>query len=189
MGLQGFDCKQQKISYQGEEVFKFRGMARNPEGIKSMYGFKRAWVEEAQSISFKSLRALTPTFRDEGAEIWMSANLQSLADPFSQRFFKPFEKELRKNGYYEDELHLIIWINYLDSPFFPETLEMERQYDEKTMTVAEYRHVWLGEPYDEVPGSIIPVEHFDAVIDAHIKLGFKPEGAKFAAFDPSDDGS
>ena len=56
------------------------------------------------------------------------------------------------------------------------------------MSTAEYRHIWLGEFYDEVEGSIIPVGWFDAAIDAHIKLGFNPEGAKFASFDPSDEG-
>jgi phage terminase large subunit len=49
-----------------------------------------------------------------------------------------------------------------------------------------YRHIWLGEPYDEVADSIIPVEWFDASIDAHIKLGFKGEGARIATHDPSD---
>ena len=192
MGLRGFEVQNNKILVDrgGEkiEAFKFRGMARNPEGIKSMYGFQRALVDEAQTISYKSLRALTPTFREEGTEIWMLANPRSRADPFSQRFILPFHKELLRDGVYEDDLHLIIFINYTDSPFFPETLESERAYDEAHMTTAEYRHIWLGEFYDEVAGSIIPVEWFDSAIDAHIRLGFNPEGAKFASFDPSDEG-
>ena len=192
MGLQGFEVQNNKIlvTHGGEkiEAFKFRGMARNPEGIKSMYGFQRAIVDEAQTISYKSLRALTPTFRDEQTEIWMLANPRSRADPFSQRFIIPFEKDLLRDGYYEDDMHLVIVINYTDSPFFPSTLEGERAHDEATMSTAEYRHIWLGEFYDEVAGSIIPVEWFDAAIDAHLKLGFNPEGAKFAAFDPSDEG-
>lgn len=184
--LQGFECQKNAILYNGVEMFKFKGLARNPEGVKSMHGFKRAWVEEAQTMSYASLRALTPTIRLEGSEIWMSANLRSMADPFSQRFFKPFEKELRRDGYYEDDLHLIVWINHDDSPFFPDVLEQERAFDEKNMSKAEYAHVWDGETYDEVMGSIIPVEWFDAAIDAHLKLGFKPQGQTFAAHDPSD---
>lgn len=186
LDLDGFVCQKNAILCNGEEMFKFRGMARNPEGIKSMHGFKRAWVEEAQTMSYHSLRALTPTIREADSEIWMSANLRSMADPFSQRFFKPFEKELRRDGYYEDDLHLIVWINYTDSPFFPAVLEQERAFDESHLSRAEYAHVWLGETYDEVMGSIIPVEWFDAAIDAHLKLGFKEEGQIFAAFDPSD---
>ncbi len=186
--LQGFECQQSKILYTGNECFKFRGLARNPEGVKSMHGFKRFWVEEAQTISYESLKNLTPTLRMEDSEIWMSANLRSMADPFSQRFFKPFEKELRKNGYYEDDMHLIVWINYDDNPLFPDVLEQERAYDEENLSTALYRHIWLGEPYDEVNDSIIPVEWFEAAIDAHVKLGFKPEGARIAAHDPSDIG-
>lgn len=184
--LDGFNVQSSRILFNGEEAFKFKGMARNPEGVKSSHGFKRFWVEEAQTISFESLKNITPTLREEGSEIWMSANLRSMADPFSQRFFKPFEKELRKNGYYEDDLHLIVWINYDDNPMFPDVLEQERKYDQENLSTALYRHIWEGEPYDEVSDSIIPVEWFEAAIDAHEKLGFKPTGAKIACHDPSD---
>lgn len=188
MGLQGFEVQQTVIKYNGQDAFKFRGLARNPEGIKSMYGFGRFWVEEAQTLSFNSLKALTPTLRTDDSEIWMTANPRSSADPFSQRFIKPFEKELRKNKYYEDDLHLIIWVNYSDNPFFPAVLEQERQYDQENLPAALYRHIWEGEYYDEVADTIIPVEWFDACIDAHVKLGFKPEGAIVCAHDPSDEG-
>lgn len=187
--LRGFEIQQSKILYNGQDCFKFRGLARNPEGVKSMHGFERFWVEEAQTASFQSLKALTPTLRVEGSEIWMSANPNSSADPFSQRFIKPFEKELNKHGYYEDDLHLIIVINYNDNPMFPDVLELERQHDEKTLSRALYNHIWKGHFYDEVENTIIPVEWFDAAIDSHKKLGFKGEGAVIAAFDPSDEGA
>jgi len=187
--LQGFECQQSKIIFNNEEAFKFRGLARNPEGVKSMHGFKRFWVEEAQTVSFNSLKALTPTLREEGSEIWMSANPLSSADPFSQRFIKPFEKELLRDGFYEDDLHLIVWINYSDNSLFPAVLEQERKHDEENLSRALYNHIWLGHFYDEVENTIIPVEWFDAAIDAHAKLGFKPEGALIAAHDPSDEGA
>lgn len=186
--LPGFEIQASKILYDGKDAFKFSGLARNPEGIKSAHGFDRAWVEEAQTISYESLKNLTPTLREAGSEIWCSANLRSKADPFSQRFFVPYEKELRANGYYEDDLHLIVWVNHDDNPFFPDVLEQERQHDEKTLTKAMYRHIWKGEAYDEIENSIIPLEWFEAAIDAHEKLGFKGEGAIIASFDPSDEG-
>jgi phage terminase large subunit len=153
-----------------------------------MHGFKRFWVEEAQTISADSLKALTPTLRSDDSEIWMTANPRSIADPFSQRFIKPFEKELRSNHYYEDDLHLIIWINYNDNPFFPAVLEQERAYDQANLTTALYRPIWLGEFYDEVEDTIIPVDWFESAIDSHIKLGWKAEGAVIASHDPSDTG-
>jgi phage terminase large subunit len=186
--LVGFDVQEKRLSYDGQELFKFKGLARNSEGIKSMHGFKRFWVEEAQTISYKSLRALTPTLREEGSEIWMTANLQSSADPFSQRFIKPYEKELLKNGYYEDDLHLIIVVNHSDNPFFPEVLQKEMAHDKRTLSTAEFLHIWEGHYNDEVAGSIISVDWFNAAIDAHIKLGFAGKGALTATFDPSDEG-
>lgn len=188
LSLQGFEVQNNKILYKDEEVFKFRGLARNPEGIKSMHGFQRFWVEEAQTISSKSLKALTPTLREAESEIWMSANPQSSADPFSQRFIKPFEKQLLKHGYYEDDLHLIIVINHSDNPLFPEVLRKEMEHDKQTLSTAEYLHIWEGHFNDEVEGSIIPVDWFNAAIDAHIKLGFEAKGAKVSSFDPSDEG-
>lgn len=186
LGLAGFEIQNTQILYEGQEAFKFRGLARNPEGIKSMHGFRRFWVEEAQTISADSLKALTPTLRTDDSEIWFSANPRSIADPFSQRFIKPFERQLRTDGYYEDDLHLIVWINYNDNPFFPPVLEQERAYDKANLSIALYRHIWLGEFYDEVEDTIIPVDWFEAAIDSHIKLGWKPEGAIIASHDPSD---
>ena len=186
LGLAGFETQNTQILYEGQEAFKFRGLARNPEGIKSMHGFRRFWVEEAQTISADSLKALTPTLRTDDSEIWFSANPRSIADPFSQRFIKPFERQLRTDGYYEDDLHLIVWINYNDNPFFPPVLEQERAYDQAHLSTALYRHIWLGEFYDEVEDTIIPVDWFESAIDAHIKLGWKAEGAIIASHDPSD---
>jgi phage terminase large subunit len=188
LSLQGFEVQNNKILYDNEEVFKFRGLARNPEGIKSMHGFQRFWVEEAQTISSKSLKALTPTLRESESEIWMSANPQSSADPFSQRFIKPYEKELLKNGIYEDDMHLIVIINHSDNPLFPEVLQKEMEHDKNTLSTAEYLHIWEGYFNDEVEGSIISVDWFNAAIDAHSKLGFSPKGAVIASFDPSDEG-
>ena len=188
LDLSGFEVQGGKVLYNDSEAFKFRGLARNPEGVKSAHGFSRFWVEEAQALSFESIKNLTPTLREEGSEIWMTANLRSMADPFSQRFFKPFEKELRKNAYYEDDLHIVIWVNYDGNPFFPDVLEAERAYDEANLSKAMYRHVWLGEPYDEVNDSIIPIDWFEAAIDAHKVLNFKATGRIIAAHDPSDTG-
>lgn len=188
LGIQGYASQQNKILYNGEEAFKFRGLARNYSGIQSMHGFQRFWVEEAQTISFNSLKALTPTLRTEASEIWMSANPMSRADPFSQRFIIPFEKELTKHGYYEDDLHLIIHVNYDSNPFFPDVLEQERAYDEANLPKVLYNHIWLGAFYDSVQNAIIQVDWFDAAIDAHEKLGFEPTGARFASYDPSDEG-
>jgi phage terminase large subunit len=190
LGLDDFEIQKNTILYKGEEAFKFKGLARNPSAVQSFHGFSRFWIEEAQTISADSLKALTPTLRAPGAELWCSANPQSLKDEFSQRFFAPFEKELRTNKIYKDDMHLIVWSNWTDNPWFMEAggLNEERLWDKEHKSSALYKHIWEGETYDEVEHSIIPVEWFEAAVDAHKKLGFKAEGAVVCTHDPSDNG-
>jgi len=184
----GYSKMASAIDHANGGGFVFKGLSRNPESIKSMHGFNIFWVEEAQTISDASLKLLTPTLRDDGAEIWMTGNPRSSEDPFSQRFIEPFQSELRKNGIYEDDLHLIIKCNWRDNPWFPTGLEQERRWDEENLPRALYDHIWEGEYNDSVEHSIILAEWFDACVDAHKKLGFKAKGKIVAAHDPADTG-
>lgn len=188
LGLEGFDVLAQEIQHRNGGMITYQGLARDPQAIKSIDNAQICWVEEAQSLSDDSLEELTPSIRGDDAEIWMSANLNSSNDPFSKKFFKPYEKELRKKGYYEDDLHTIVWINYDDNPWFPDSLNAERLKDKETMNTAAYDHKWLGEPADTVEDAIIDPTWFDACIDAHKKLGFQPLGEEVVSHDPSDTG-
>lgn len=188
LDLNGFHTDKTTISNNFGGEFRFKGLARNPDAVKSMHGFKYFWVEEGQSISQESLGKLTPTLREAGSELWVSMNPQNSEDPMSKRFIKPFWETLLKDGYYEDDLHLIIYLNYKDNPWFPDALEQERQWDYEHKSRAEYDHIWLGHFNDSVENATILKEWFDAAIDAHEKLGFKPRGLKTVSFDPSDDG-
>lgn len=196
------------IQAANEDLFEFAGLALNIDNVKSAHGFKRFFVEEAQFLSKESIDTLTPTARNKpkkglpkvtsveqldevesNVSIWLVANPGSSEDPFSKRFIVPFEAELERDGYYEDNLHLIIKMNYHDNPWFMESgLEGERQWALKNMTRALYDHVWMGGYNDSVENSLIIREWFDACVDAHLKLGFEPRGARIASFDPSDKG-
>lgn len=186
MQLKGFEVQNNQILFQGEPVFKFRGLAKNIESVKSMSGFNLFWLEEGQTISEESLRVVTPTLREEGSQLWITANPRSRNDAFSKRFLVPFEHELNKNGFYQDDLHLIVRVNWDDNPFFPEVLRQEMEYDREHTSTAMFRHVWEGDYYDSVEDALISVEQFEAAIDAHVKLGFKPEGPIICSHDPSD---
>jgi len=186
--IPGFKNYNNKIDHENGGGFRFRGLARSIEAIKSMFGFKYFWLEEGQFISEASLQTLTPTLREANSELWISANPMSKADPFSQRFIVPYQKEIDKNGFYEDDLHYIIKINHSDNPWFPPELEAERMNDYYSLSRALYDHIWEGEYNDSVENALISAKWFDACVDAHIKLGFEPLGIRMSSHDPSDEG-
>lgn len=188
-GYDGFEVMKDEIRHVNGGLHVFKGMARDPDGVKSSYGFKRFWGEEAQTFSEESLRKLTPTMREEGGYMIFTANPGSSEDPFSKRFIVPFMDALDKDGIYEDDLHLVIKVNYDKNPWFPASLRAEMEYDFKTLSRALFDHIWKGAFNDSVPDAIIPAEWFDAAIDAHKRIGFKPSGMKIAALDPADVGT
>ena len=56
-------------------IIIFQGMQNHTaESIKSLEGYDVAWVEEAQSLSYRSLTLLRPTIREEDSELWFSWN-------------------------------------------------------------------------------------------------------------------
>jgi phage terminase large subunit len=204
--LAGFEAQAQSILFGEKDAFQFAGLSRNVDSIKSAHGFKRYWAEESQFISKDSLTALTPTARkkpkrglpneadqyeDEFNNVSMIfvANPGSSEDPLSKRFITPFQDALDRDGIYEDDLHLVVMMNYTDNPWYEDSgLEDERAWDKENRSGAEYDHIWLGAYNDSVENSLIMSEWFDACVDAHLKLGFKPTGVKLASHDPSDTG-
>lgn len=188
IGLDGFSFTNTSVKSNNGAEAKFRGLARNPDSIKSMDGFKRFWIEEAQATSENSLKLLTPTMRESNGVMVFTANPASSEDPFSKRFIKPFKDHLDRHGIYEDELHLVVVANYLDNPWFPKELDQEREWDYANLPRALYDHIWMGAFNDSIDNALIMSEWFDACIDAHLKLNIEPTGARFAAHDPSDTG-
>ena len=190
----GFTEANARLSHSGGGQIFYKGLARNPESLKSLSGVDIFWVEEAQTISEKSLKLLTPSVRsvagsERQPEIWFSMNRGSSKDPIAMKYLKRAESELAKCGYYEDDIMLAVQINYDDNPWFPPELESERSDDLNTMSRAKYRHVWEGDYNDDVENSIIPADWFDAAIDAHLKLNLKPLGKRVVSHDPSDLGN
>ena len=189
IGAPGFDISKTSIDHESGGGFRFKGLARSIDAIKSMYGFKYFWVEEAQFLSKESIEILVPTVRETDSELWFSGNPRNSNDPFSQRFIVPFLKELKRDGHYEDADHIIVFINHDDNPWFPAVLETDRRRDFHNLDRALYDHIWEGAFSDYVEDSIIKAEWFDACVDAHLALGWKPRGAIIVAHDPSDLGA
>lgn len=119
----------------GDGIIIFQGMQdHTADSIKSLEGFDRAWVEEGQRLSNRSLRLLRPTIvRKEGAEIWFSWNPDQPEDPVDD-FFR---------GSHPPENSVLVKVNYTDNPFITDAILEEAAADyAKDPELAE--HVWGG---------------------------------------------
>lgn len=206
IGLAGFTDTKTGISHSSGGRNFYRGLARNITSLKStLSGIDGLWIEEGEDLSDNTLRVLTASVRLNAKdsqrllagedikmpEIIITMNRGSSNGAVAKKWLKRADKELKRCGYYEDDAVMIVEMNYTDMPkawFEASGLDVERADDYENLPRAQYDHKWLGAYLDEVENSIIPVEWFDAAIDAHIKLGFKPLGAKVASHDPSDTG-
>ena len=131
-----FDVQSVEIKRRGGDgVSIFQGMQdHTADSIKSLEGFRIAWVEEAQSLSDKSLRLLRPTMRAPGAEIWFSWNPDQPDDAI--------DAFLR--GKEPPEGAIVIPANWQDNPWLPAEMRAEIEHDRKG-DPETYAHVWLGE--------------------------------------------
>ncbi len=130
-----FDIQDAEIkSRYGPGIIIFQGMqSHNAESIKSLEGFDCAWVEEAQSLSQRSLDLLRPTIRKPGSELWFTWNPKSPDDPIDALLC----------GENPPPSATILSVNYPDNPWFPDVLREEMEYD-KRRDPEKYRHVWEG---------------------------------------------
>ncbi len=68
-------------------TFIFKGLDRNVETtIKSLEGVDIAWIDEAQTITLKSIRILNPTIRKPGSKIVWTLNRLTDLDPVISYF-------------------------------------------------------------------------------------------------------
>ena len=210
LGFQGFtDTKAGITHYSGGRCF-YKGLARNPTSLKStLSGIDGLWIEEGEDLSENTLRVLTASVRLNATdtakklagihirepEIIITMNRGTRDGAVAQKWLKRAEDELERCGYYEDDLIMIVEMNYTDMPpewFNASGLEAERQDDYENLPRSLYDHKWLGKYLETVENAIILPEWFDAAIDAHkidrLRAAFEPHGAKIAAHDPSDGG-
>lgn len=130
----GFKVFNEVIETPGDGTIIFQGMQdHTAESIKSLEGFKRGWVEEAQTLSATSLKLLRPTIRSDGSELWFSWNPRRKNDPV--------DVMLRQGILPTDSQ--VVRSNWSDNPWFPGVLEQERK-DCLRDTPDDYDHIWDG---------------------------------------------
>jgi len=112
--------------------YRFLGIARNIDEIKSTEGIDICWLEEAHALTNEQWDVINPTIRKESSEIWLIFNPANRTDFVWQRFVEHPHKDT-----------VTRMINYDENPFLPET--MKRVIDEaKEEDYDEYEHIYLG---------------------------------------------
>jgi phage terminase large subunit len=138
-----FDVQVAEIKTPGGGVIIFQGMQdHTAESIKSLEGFDVAWVEEAHSLSQRSLTLLRPTIRNDDSELWFSWNPTRKNDPVDHMF--------RGNGKIEPGVEwtrptdaIVVEANWVHNPWFPAVLVQER-LDDLRLRPDQYEHIWDG---------------------------------------------
>lgn len=146
-GLNGdyFDVQAAEIKTQDDGLIIFQGMQNHTaDSIKSLEGYDVAWVEEAQTLSDRSLRLLRPTIRKETSELWFSWNPE---DPEA-----PVEKLLRGKSLPPNAI--VVQSNWKDNPWFPKVLREEMEYDYRVDPDAA-EHVWGGEYWQKSNAQVL----------------------------------
>jgi phage terminase large subunit len=130
-----FEIRERDILTRNGGIIIFEGMQNyNAESIKSLEGFDRAWFEEAQSASQRSIDLLRPTMRAEGSELWFSWNPNFETDPI----------DVLLRGADPPPGSVVVRTSYRDNPWLPKVLTEELEYDQKR-DPDKFAHVWLGE--------------------------------------------
>ena len=173
MGLLGFyEITQASIRGSNGTEFLFAGLKNNVSNIKSYEGCDIVWVEEAQSVSRLSWNVLIPTIRKDHSEIWISFNPELETDETYQRFVlkPPGDCVVQK-------------INWGDNPWFPHTLELEKDAL-KNRDMEAYNNVWEGLCRQNVDGAIFAKELQMADIQGRLtRVIYDPSKPVHAIFD------
>jgi phage terminase large subunit len=115
----------------GSGVIIFQGMQdHTADSIKSLEGFDRAWVEEAQSLSARSLELLVPTIRQDGSEIWFSWNPDQATDSVEKLFDNNPDA-------------VLVHTNYTDNPWCPDVMSKQAEW-QRRVDYEKFVHIWLG---------------------------------------------
>jgi phage terminase large subunit len=153
-----FDVQEAQIRTPSDGLIAFAGLQdHTAESIKSYEGFDVAWVEEAQTVSPRSLNLLRPTIRAGGSELWFSWNPRRKIDPVDEMF----------RGQETPTDSQIVRVNWDQNPWFPAELEQER-LDCLRMQPDQYDHIWEGGYITVAEGAYFARHLADAKSDGRI---------------------
>lgn len=139
-----FDIQKNYIRHKGNgSQFSFHGLnGQTATSIKSFEGTTICWVEEAQTVSKRSLRILTPTIRADDSELIFTFNPDMDTDEVYDRFVTKLPSDA-----------IVVKVNWDDNPWRSKALDQERE-DMKRVDPDEYDHVYGGNVRSAVVGAI-----------------------------------
>lgn len=153
----GFRVMADQIVTPGGGAITFAGMQdHNAESIKSLEGVHRAWVEEAQTLSARSLSLLRPTIREKGSELWFSWNPRRKTDPVDVML----RQEMPTGA-------VVVKANWDSNPFMPPVLNQER-LDWLEKHPEQYAHIWEGDYANVTEGAYYARQLHDARAEGRI---------------------
>jgi phage terminase large subunit len=165
LGVQDqFEILEAEVRTPGGGVIIFQGMQNHTaDSIKSLEGFDIAWVEEAQSLSQRSLDLLRPTIRKPGSELWFSWNPAKPTDPV----------DVLLRGESPPADSVVIEVNWQDNPFLPDELRADLE-DDRRRDPDKYLHVWEGHYSLNSEARVFrnwKIQEFDTPADAVHRFG------------------
>lgn len=153
-----FDVQEAQIRTPGGGLIAFAGLQdHTSESIKSYEGFDVAWVEEAQTVSERSLNLLRPTIRSPGSELWFSWNPRRPVDAV----------DVMLRGSSLPTNAKVVEANWDANPWFPAELEQER-LDCLRQQPDQYRHIWEGDYVTVSEGAYFAKHLAQARVDGRI---------------------
>lgn len=153
-------------------LFTFMGLWRNPSGIKSLEGYDRCWVEEANRASQRSIDILIPTLRKAGRKFIWTWNREYDHDPVDRMFLGP-------NG--PPPNSIVRQIKWQDNPWFPEVLRLQMEHDYAT-DPDKADHVWGGEYVKAVEGAYYAKALREARVQGRVTVLAKDPNFQVRAF-------
>jgi phage terminase large subunit len=164
LGAKGFEILDAEIRTPGGGVIIFQGMQNHTaDSIKSLEGFDIAWVEEAQSLSQRSLDLLRPTIRKPGSELWFSWNPNKPSDPV----------DVLLRGESPPADAVVVEVNWSDNPRLPAELRADLE-DDRRRDPDKFAHIWGGHYSLNSQARVFrnwKVEAFEAPADAIHRFG------------------
>lgn len=148
--FEGFTITNNEIRHKNGSNIIFKGLDRNVEStIKSLEGVDLTWVDEAQTITIKSIRVLVPTVRKSGSQLIWTLNRLTDLDPVIAYFITDPPRD--------DVWHLQVDYRMADSyGWLSDEMKKEIEYS-RIHHPEDYAHDYLGKAMNQSDKSILAV--------------------------------